>query len=61
MSHLFGVGGGQAYDNTGPDPFGLLKQAGQCLNQQHYLDPKYHGAGHGLVRVPLLRVPELQQ
>lgn len=37
-----------AYTNSGPDPFGLLKQAGQCLNQQHYLDPKYHGQGHGL-------------
>jgi hypothetical protein len=41
----------QAYSaSSGMDPMGCLRQTQVCMHQQHYLDPKYHGAGSSLAK-----------
>jgi len=43
-----------AYEGGGHnplDPMACFKQTSQCIQQQHYLDPKYHGAGSTLAHI----------
>lgn len=43
--HDFSSNISEAYSNNAMDPLACLKQTNTCLNQQHYLDDKYHGVG----------------
>merc|ERR1711907_119493 len=39
-------------DNNNPlNPMSCFKQANTCIQQQHYLDPKYHGTGSTLAQM----------
>merc|ERR1711907_237251 len=39
-------------DNNNPlNPMSCFKQANTCIQQQHYLDPKYHGTGSAVAQM----------
>ena len=41
------------------NPMGCFQQGSAMMNQQHYLDPKYHGAGSTIVPpTPMTRLSE---
>jgi len=41
----------EAYKNPASDPLACFKQAGTFMNQQQYLDPKYHGATNAIAQM----------